>query len=405
MSAADPYFTFPLSALRYGNSPHDMLDALLCYGIVYAGLNTPAKRFDDLYAQAAEELSIKTLPAKSNREGRAVLVGAKICKVRLSTWEGTLERYRSVHDCCGAGEWRLRIKAYWLWRALDTTLVEANLPSRNAWFDYRSHRIAFRDFRILAAILSAIGAKPFDWLSWKTIQCRASGFMRREDFGNGNRADIPVFLKPPLTRWQIDRTTKDLEAWGFLARFRLSTGKCGGRYAYSVRCKDRDELSEVIRESKAERGKYSISENRARDVVESLSIQENRKSPANGRQPPDKQTNKSPATQIQRPAIESPDIKTNPIKTRIGHTTNEVDGASSSLSDWEIHIIEAYNRFCDTNNGRRFLKVDQVTYRLRGALAQIDGMEAHELLEILESEAQNPRGGRTFIECVWKNYH
>ena len=63
MSAADPYFTFPLAAFRYGNSPHDMLDALLCYGIVYAGLNTAAERFDDLYAQAVEKFNIKTLPA------------------------------------------------------------------------------------------------------------------------------------------------------------------------------------------------------------------------------------------------------------------------------------------------------------------------------------------------------
>ena len=90
------------------------------------------------------------------------------------------------------------MKANWLWRARDTALVEAKLPPRNAHFDYRSQRITFREFRILAAVLSAIGPKRFDWLSCNTIQCRASGFMRREDFGQGEGADIPGFLKPPL---------------------------------------------------------------------------------------------------------------------------------------------------------------------------------------------------------------
>jgi len=402
MSAADPYFTFPLSALRYGNAPHEMLDSLLSYGTVYAGLNTPEVRLDELYARAVEKFSIKKLPAKSNREGRAVLVGAIVCNVTIRSWENILECYRAVHNNYGAKEWRLRMKAEWLWRALDTALVEAKLPPRNAWFDH-SRRLTFRDFRILAAILSAIGAKRFDWLSWKTIQCRASGFMRREDFGKGNGADIPVFLKPPLTRWQIDQATKLLERWGFFARVRFSTGKCGGKYAYSVRCKNRDELGEAIRQSKAERGKYSISENRARDLLESLSIQENRKSPANDQQAPDKQTNKSPATQIQRTGIESPDRKTNPIKTGIGHTANKAGGASDSLLDDEIDLIRVYNGFCDTNNGKRFLKVDQITDPVRNALDAIDGMEPQELLEILESEAQDPKGGRTFVRCVWNS--
>jgi hypothetical protein len=119
MSAADPYFTFPLSALRYGNAPHEMLDSLLSYGTVYAGLNTPEVRLDELYARAVEKFSIKKLPAKSNREGRAVLVGAIVCNVTIRSWENILECYRAVHNNYGAKEWRLRMKAEWLWRALE----------------------------------------------------------------------------------------------------------------------------------------------------------------------------------------------------------------------------------------------------------------------------------------------
>jgi hypothetical protein len=151
MSAADPYFTFPLSALRYGKSAHEMLEALLCYGIVYAGLKASAERFDDLYAQGVEKFSIKALPAKSNHEGRAVLVGALVCNVSVSGWRDTLERYHYVRNFCGPGAWHLRMKAEWLWRALDTALVDAKLPPRNAAFEYRSQRITFREFRILAA--------------------------------------------------------------------------------------------------------------------------------------------------------------------------------------------------------------------------------------------------------------
>ena len=315
-------------------------------------------------------------------------MGAVVCNVLIRRWANTLERYRAVHNYCGTGAWRLRMKADWLWRALDTALVEAKLQPKNTHFDYCSRRITFCEFRILAAVLSAIGSKRFDWLSSRTIQCRASGFMRRKDFGKGEGAEIPVFLKPPLTRWQIDKTTKRLERWGFFARFRFSSGKCGGKCAYSLRCKDRNELIEAIRQSKAERGKYSISENRARDLLESLSIQENRKSPTNDRQPPDKQTNKSPTTQIERTAIKSPDIKTNPIKTGIGHTANEVDGASASLLDYEIDLIKTYNGFCDTHNGRRFLKLDQITDPVRNALDAIDGME---LMSYWKSSNPKPR--------------
>ena len=227
MSATDPYFTFPLSALRCGNSPYDMIDSLRCYGIVYAGLKTPQERFYELYSQAVQEFSIKTLPSPSNQVGRAVLVGAMVCNVRIDEWQDTMKRYRAVHSYCGASAWHLRMKSNWLARALDTALVEARLQPLNNDFDYLSKRITFREFRILAAVLSATASKPYDWLSSKTIQCRASSFMRGNDFGDGNGADIPAFLKPPLTRYQIDQTTKDLEPWGFFARFRLSSGKYG----------------------------------------------------------------------------------------------------------------------------------------------------------------------------------
>lgn len=230
--------------------------------------------------------------------------------------------------------------------------------------------------------------------------------MRREDFGQGEGANIPGFLKPPLSRWHIEQTLKDLESWGFFVRVRSSRNRNhGGRYAYSVRCKDGDELINAIRKSKAERGKCSISENRERDLLESLSIKENRESPANDQQPPNKQANKSPATQIERPVIEDSDIKTEEIKISMGHTTNKVGGAPHSLLDSETGLVKAYNRFCERNRGKGFLKVDQVTSAVRGALDTFDGMEPHELLEILEFEAQNPRGGRTFVRCVWNNYH
>jgi hypothetical protein len=228
--------------------------------------------------------------------------------------------------------------------------------------------------------------------------------MQRQNFEKAKGTEIPVFLKPDLTRWHIDRITKNLEAWGFFVRFRLSLGKCGGKYAYSV-TSNREQLIERIRRSKAEGGKYSISENRARDALESASIQQDRKPPANERQA----TDKSPATHIERPAIERPaierpDIKINQTKIRIGHTTNIVGGVAHFLLACETDLIETYNRFCDRNKPKGFLKVDQVTEAVQAALDAIDGMEPSELLEILESEAQQPGGARTFVRCVWNNH-
>ena len=122
--------------------------------------------------------------------------------------------------------WGLRMKANWVWRALDSALVEAQLPPRNADFDYRSQRILLHEFRVLAAILSAIGRKPFDWLSWKTIQCRSSGFVRRQDLENAKENEIPWFLKPPNAMAHRSDHKKS-RILGFFARFRLSAGSRG----------------------------------------------------------------------------------------------------------------------------------------------------------------------------------
>ena len=122
----------------------------------------------------------------------------------------------------------------------------------------------------------------------------------------------------------------------------------------------------MIRNSKAERGKCPINENRDQDILVSVSLKENRKALASDRKPVNNESSKSTATQIKRAFIESPLTKTNPIKIGRYYTTNEAGGVSASLSDYELALIETYNRFCDTKIGRGFLKVDQITYSVRG---------------------------------------
>ena len=70
----------------------------------------------------------------------------------------------------------------------------------------------------------------------------------------------------------------------------------------------------MIRNSKAERGKCPINENRDQDILVSVSLKENRKALASDRKPVNNESSKSTATQIKRALIESPLTKTNPIK-------------------------------------------------------------------------------------------
>jgi len=135
--------------------------------------------------------------------------------------------------------------------------------------------ISWREFRILCAILSArTNRAKFAFIGWETIQARSCGFTRKEDYKNAKV--IPSHLAPPLSHKQIRTTCDDLEALGFYARFRFSSGSRGGLMAYSFR-HDRDALAFAVCDHVNFQDRVSVRQNREEDTIKCLQLLERAK--------------------------------------------------------------------------------------------------------------------------------
>jgi len=167
-----------------------------------------------------------------------------------------------------------------LWAALYQARWEDD-PATNPHPD---RGVSWREFRILAAILS-MKTNRFDFCfaGWEMIQARSCGFTTKEAFTAA--ASIPDHLAPPLTRKQIRTTCDTLEALGFYARFRMSSGKRGGLTAYSFRHEGREALGNAVCEHINFRDRASIKANRAKDAEKCLELLERAKvGPSSGQQ-------------------------------------------------------------------------------------------------------------------------
>ncbi len=274
MSARESYFRFPLAALSYG-PPLDTLDALISYGVIHAGQGARKslgeKDFPSFAEVAIPEKKLGPVPLRGTERDLLyeVALGAQMCGVGVQDWRLTREKAEKVS--LHVARWMeqhadsrsfVTIKAAWLWQTLDTLLVESGQPPRNVRFDMGTRRISWREFAILCAILSCVGDKPYAYISSSDVAHRACGFTRAAAFKSAER--LPEFL-PELTRKQIDRTLRDLEANKFFLRCRISSGPTGGRTAYSFREMDREVLiTELVRRLER-RDRKIVDQNRERD--------------------------------------------------------------------------------------------------------------------------------------------
>lgn len=281
MSTGDRYFTAPLAILRSGQSALDALDAAVCCGLVNAGLGYLVTHGEDefitLLEQADEAAEKQGLPARP--PPRFTL---KDCDGKAIAHERAVELWKAAHagaNICGVtggnrardaqtwathrreGEVFFQIKSEWLWNAVYTARAENGGDVNN---DFKP--LSWREFRILAAILSAPVKKfqGFVFLGWESIQARACGF-HRKDLLTSNKSELPPHCQP-LTRSQIDLTTSRMEVLKFYLRFRYSKGDRGGKTAYSFRHETREKLAEAVGKFQAEHCfKPTVNANRTKD--------------------------------------------------------------------------------------------------------------------------------------------
>jgi len=258
MSASDRYFTMPLALLHSGTSACDVLNAGIHIGQVNAGIGYKEvhkeERFQELLDDAREAAEKQKEPITAPemnviaREGSpfneeecadlwdCALAGWKILGIRGGSREEAVRTWLKLYYPGGVF---FRMSLEFVWNAF----ISAQ-KAEGRKVDQRDP-LSFREFRILAAILSApLNKRGFCFLGWETIQARACGFHTKALFA-AEKDTLPAHCQP-LTRSQIRVTCDNLEALGFFARVRYSTGGRGGFSAYSFR-HERTGLIEAVK--------------------------------------------------------------------------------------------------------------------------------------------------------------
>lgn len=254
VSAADPYFTAPLSLLHQGTSALDVLERCASCGIVNAGIGYRNTHGEDAFQQ-----KLARAVAKAKAEGEddplpvdawhqtplyleEALVGAPIVGVKGGSRADDAHTYREHRDPGGVF---FRLRADWMWNALHTARQDQGQEVEEEPDIAPRKPLTWREFRLLAAILSAkVNSYGFTFLGWESIQARACGFHTKALFQAG-KATLPAHCQP-LSRDVIRAELTNLEAMGFFARCRYARGARGGLMAYSLRHPKREGLVQDI---------------------------------------------------------------------------------------------------------------------------------------------------------------
>lgn len=255
MSADQTYFTVPLSLLRAGKNELEALQRSISCGIVNAGIGHRRMHGEEAFqrrladARAESEALGEDPPDVDPWDAspdavEEAQVGASIVGVQGGCRVADAITHRQ-HDQPGAVFFRLR--SDWMWNALHTASQAAGEDEETHDDAAERKPLTWREFRVLAAILSArVNSYGFVFLGWESIQARACGYHTKELLQAG-KAALPAHCQP-LSRDVIRATLDKLEALGFFARCRYSTGGRGGLMAYSFRHPGREGLVQSIRQ-------------------------------------------------------------------------------------------------------------------------------------------------------------
>jgi hypothetical protein len=277
----DKYCRIPLSLLRKGGSALESLELCLSLGIVNAGIGlykSDIDSYSEILSMAVESIQKDGLPTRlknnlvfNDASGVSIgrpqsellyengIVGRWLLGIQGGGSDPTLRHCEAHAKHWRAGEVFFTIKESFLWGAIYTARED---DGQGVDRDFRP--ISWREFRILAAILSSpVNAKDYSTIGWPSIQARACGFHTKALFIE-NKHSLPSHC-PELGKYQIESTLKALEANKFFLRFHDSKGKRGGRMHYSFRHPSREDLAASVFKDKRHFIDRLIIENREAD--------------------------------------------------------------------------------------------------------------------------------------------
>ena len=237
MNEIDSYFQFPLCALAYCDTEKERLDQIISFGFVDAGFAMFDKLDAEIRELKADELDNDSdVPSdfdKANSDHVAAMIGAKEIGINVSNVEYSLCNWRELSDFRNqfqaqyGRDAEVRIRKGLVFEARDKT------------------GISYREFAMLCAVLSCIGAKKYQVrITRQAIQCRMLGYkspsiMRTEIAKQQDGAK-------PLTLRQINYTLDKLHERQFFAR-----GRANKRQTfYSIRM-TQGQLENALLESKS----------------------------------------------------------------------------------------------------------------------------------------------------------
>jgi len=234
---ADRYFQFPLCALACCNTERERLDQIIFFGFVDAGFVMFNKLHANLRKLKADELKICLHIPSDYREAKsdhvAAMFGAQEIGINVGSVVTALRHWHQLSDFQNqfqaqyGPDAQVRIKKDLVFEVRDKT------------------GISYREFAVLCAVLSYIGAKKYPvCITRQAIQCRMLGYKSPSIMCTeiAKRKDGAK----PLTFRQINYTLDRLHERQFFARARANKRQT----YYSIRM-TQDQLESALLESKS----------------------------------------------------------------------------------------------------------------------------------------------------------
>ncbi len=270
------FYRHPIGLLAYNpQDPHDTQRITLHWCIYDVGNSA----FGDLAhtdlireAKSKDINSFQRLSPRS-RDELLTFLGACILGVTFhghvrgvaADYEQAEEFLRTVSE--SARKNRVNVSNNFFWDCLYTLRGEPIERSLN-----------WREYRVLCALLSKIGAFKYQRCGWREIQARACGWCGKSDMAAASPLELERREPLILTRDKIRTSLDRLEADKFFARLNFGTKARESWFSFSC-AGDRNKLLEWVKSRKARRAERLIALRRDDEAV-SLSIHRSKKRPS-----------------------------------------------------------------------------------------------------------------------------
>jgi hypothetical protein len=255
------HWRFPIGLLAIEpDDPKRTLDLITSWCLWDVGDTDGAKEISD--ERALDHAQEHRWPTPESDAEFRVTRGAMVLGCSPGSLDANIradEQARAFLNHAGtAARTFVNVSADWLWRAFytareDRRRLESTRP------------LAWRDFRILCALLSKVGRDGLKKCGWREIQARAAGWAGKRQFEEESKSERERRAKLILSPKEIRTTLDKMEANKFFLRIRYGQGNRGGESWFSFSL-SREEAAEKIVGMKANSREKRLAEMRKADA-------------------------------------------------------------------------------------------------------------------------------------------